>query len=53
MNARYDLSLLAPVHIAPVSLSLRAENVTDTHYQTVAGFATPGRVLMAGLRAAF
>ena len=39
--------------LAPLSLTLRGDNVTSTHYESVAGFATPGRVLMAGLRANF
>jgi len=50
---KLDLSAMVPLRIAPLSLSFRADNVTNTHYQSVAGFATPGRVLMAGLRAAF
>jgi len=50
---KLDLSAMIPLRIAPLSLSFRADNVTNTHYQSVAGFATPGRVLMAGLRAAF
>ena len=35
------------------SLTLRAENVGDAKYQSVYGFLTPHRTLLAGLRAAF
>lgn len=33
-----------------VSLFVRGENLLDAHYQTVAGFNTPGPSLMVGLR---
>lgn len=31
-------------------LTLRVENLLDRHYQEVAGFAAPGRLVLAGLR---
>jgi len=49
---KVDVSLLAPITHG-VDLTLRADNVFDTKYFNVAGYATPGRVLTAGLRAAF
>ena len=55
---KLDLSLAVPLRalwtdLAPVALTLRADNVTGTRYQSVAGYATPGRMILAGLRAAF
>jgi len=55
---KLDLSLALPLRalwtgIAPVALTLRADNVTGTRYQSVAGYATPGRMILAGLRASF
>ena len=55
---KLDLSAALPLRglwsdLAPVALTLRADNVMGTHYQSVAGFDTPGRMLLAGLRAAF
>ena len=50
---KLDLSVALPLRIAPVALTLRADNVTATHYQSVAGYATPGRMILAGLRASF
>jgi outer membrane receptor protein involved in Fe transport len=49
---KLDLSLLASL-LPGVDLTLRADNVFDTKYLNVAGYATPGRVIVAGLRAAF
>ena len=55
---KLDLSLAVPLRalwtdLAPVALTLRADNVAGTRYQSVAGYATPGRMILAGLRAAF
>jgi vitamin B12 transporter len=50
---KLDLSLGIPLGNAPLSATLRADNVTNTVYQNVAGYATPGRVFMVGLRAGF
>lgn len=55
---KLDLSLALPLRtlwagFAPVALTLRADNVTGTHYQSVAGYATPGRMILAGLRGSF
>lgn len=55
---KLDLSLALPLStfarsLSPLALTLRADNVTNTHYQSVAGFATPGRMILGGLRAAF
>ena len=53
---KLDLSVAVPLRalwtdLAPVALTLRADNVTGTRYQSVAGYATPGRMILAGLRA--
>ena len=53
-----DLSLAIPLRalwtgFTPVSATLRADNVTGTRYQSVAGYATPGRMLLAGVRGSF
>jgi len=55
---KIDLTLNLPLRIfwrelAPIAATFRADNVTDAKYQSVAGYATPGRVLTAGLRAVF
>ena len=50
---KLDLSLALPLRFAPLAFTLRADNVTATRYQSVAGFATPGRMLLAGLRTTF
>ena len=49
---KVDASLLAPL-LRGLDATLRIDNVFDTHYVSVAGYATPGRVFIAGLRAAF
>ena len=49
---KLDLSLVVPV-VRSISVTVRADNVMNTTYENVAGYATPGRVLSAGLRAAF
>lgn len=49
---KLDLSLVAPIS-RPIDLTLRLDNVFDARYQSVAGFATPGRTILAGLRASF
>jgi vitamin B12 transporter len=55
---KVDLTFAAPLgaawrQLTPVTLTLRVDNLFDTSYQSVAGFATPGRVFLAGLRASF
>ena len=35
-----------------IALSARIENVLDKHYEDVLGFATPGRTILVGVRAA-
>jgi vitamin B12 transporter len=55
---KLDLSAVAPLRafwreLAPVDLTLRIDNALATRYENVAGFATPGRTLTAGLRASF
>ena len=55
---KLDLTLNLPLRLfwrelTPIAATFRADNVTDTHYQSVAGYATPGRVITAGLRAVF
>lgn len=55
---KLDLSLAVPLRavwadLAPVALTVRGDNVTGARYQSVAGYATPGRMILAGLRAAF
>ncbi len=49
---KLDLSLVAPLAGA-LSATFRADNVTNTTYQSVAGYATPGRALTVGVRASF
>ena len=53
---KLDLSLALPLRalwtgFTPVALTLRADNVTGTRYESVAGYATPGRMILVGLRA--
>jgi vitamin B12 transporter len=53
---KLDLSAALPLRglwsdLASVTLTLRADNVMGTHYQSVAGFDTPGRMILVGLRA--
>ena len=55
---KVDLSAAVPLRVIwtqlqPVALTLRADNVTAARYQSVAGFDTPGRVILAGFRATF
>lgn len=55
---KVDLTLSAPLSrlwrdLAPFTATLRADNAFATNYQSVAGYATPGRVIVAGLRAVF
>lgn len=55
---KLDLSLALPLRsvwsgLTPVAATIRADNVTGTRYQSVAGYATPGRMILAGLRASF
>jgi outer membrane receptor protein involved in Fe transport len=47
-----DASLVAPLSKG-VDATLRIDNLFDARYVSVAGYATPGRVFIAGLRAAF
>jgi len=35
-----------------IALGARIENVLDKHYEDVLGFATPGRTILVGVRAA-
>jgi len=56
--AKVDLSAALPLTIftlslRPLSATLRLDNAFATHYESVAGYATPGRTLLAGLRAEF
>ena len=52
---KVDVSAVLP--LAPLSravdATLRVDNVFDAKYVSVAGYATPGRVITAGLRASF
>jgi outer membrane cobalamin receptor len=55
---KLDLSLALPLRsvwsgLTPVAATIRADNVTGTRYQSVAGYATPGRMILAGVRASF
>jgi vitamin B12 transporter len=55
---KLDLTLNLPLRVlwnqlSPFAATLRADNVTGTKYQSVAGYATPGRVIAAGVRAVF
>jgi vitamin B12 transporter len=55
---KVDISLLAPLssvwrQLGAVDVTFRVDNLFDAKYQSVAGYATPGRVINAGLRAAF
>ena len=55
---KVDLTLNLPLRLiwkqlSPFAATLRGDNVTDTKYQSVAGYATPGRVISAGFRAVF
>ena len=50
---KLDLSLIVPLLAHTLDATLRVDNLTGTTYHQVAGFSTPGRVLTAGLRAAF
>jgi len=55
---KLDLSLALPLRalwsgLTPIALTLRADNVTGTHYQSVAGYATPGRMILVGVRASW
>lgn len=55
---KVDLSAAVPLRavwtqLQPLALTLRADNVTAARYQSVAGFDTPGRVILAGFRATF
>jgi vitamin B12 transporter len=53
-----DVSVALPLRslwsgLTPVDATIRADNVTGTRYQSVAGYATPGRMILAGVRASF
>lgn len=55
---KLDLSLLAPLgrisrELRPIDLTFRIDNALDTHYESVAGYATPGRTFLLGARASF
>lgn len=49
---KVDVSLVAPLWRS-LDATLRADNVFDARYVSVAGYATPGRVVTAGVRASF
>jgi vitamin B12 transporter len=48
-----ELPLYAAPKRARVTATLRVENLLGARYESVAGYATPGRVVLAGLRASF
>lgn len=55
---KLDLSLVAPLspvarQLKPLDLTFRIDNVFDAHYQSVAGYATPGRTIGVGARVTF
>src|SRR5439155_13525004 len=55
---KMDLSVAAPLstlsrQLRPLTATLRVDNAFAAHYQSVAGFATSGRVVIGGLGAAF
>jgi vitamin B12 transporter len=55
---KVDLSLAQPLATSSsplhaLSLTLRIDNALATHYESVAGYATPGRVILAGARGQF
>ena len=49
---KVDVSLLMPIWRS-LDATLRADNLFDAPYVSVAGYATPGRVITAGVRAEF
>jgi vitamin B12 transporter len=56
--AKVDLSAALPLTmfvrtLRALSATLRLDNALAAHYESVAGYATPGRTILAGLRAAF
>ncbi|HEY2377273.1 MAG TPA: TonB-dependent receptor [Gemmatimonadaceae bacterium] len=55
---KVDASFVAPLaavwsQLRSIDATLRADNLFDTRYVSVAGYATPGRVITAGVRATF
>lgn len=52
MSGAVPLSLLAR-SLAPVTVTLRLDNLLAARYESVAGYSTPGRMVLVGLRAAF
>jgi vitamin B12 transporter len=55
---KLDLSVVAPLAalwrgLAPVDLTARVDNAFGAHYESVAGYATPGRTLSVGARVSF
>lgn len=55
---KVDFSLLAPLSrisrtLRPIDLTFRIDNAFDARYESVAGYATPGRTLSVGARASF
>jgi vitamin B12 transporter len=55
---KVDVSAVLPLatlsrQLRAVDATLRADNVFDTKYVSVAGYATPGRVITFGVRASF
>ena len=55
---KVDLTLAAPLsslwrQLAPFTATLRVDNAFAASYQSVAGYATPGRVLLSGVRATY
>jgi outer membrane cobalamin receptor len=55
---KVDLSAVLPLatlsrQLRAVDATARVDNVFDAKYVSVAGYATPGRMIIAGLRASF
>ena len=55
---KVDLTLAAPLsslwrELTPFTATLRVDNAFATNYQSVAGYATPGRVLLSGVRVTY
>jgi vitamin B12 transporter len=48
-----NYSLRMPPGRPDVSLTLRASNILDRHYESVAGYRTPGRMVLAGVRLSY
>ena len=52
ISGALPLSLLG-ARLQSIAATLRVDNALAVHYESVAGYATPGRVVMGGLRATF